>query len=178
MVLCLCTREANCWLVVAGRTGVQRGPSFRFLHSVMSDVCESRPCIELRLRGRPLLLACLLAWRPSEHCSSAVRQLYTLRGFGMLLRLRKRKTAMPPSICDSDPRGPGTMRARCVERHKENEARIAFASTSHFVLALDARRSLLQLATNPLQSIFAVTLLCTLVLHRLWCAYTRMDKAQ
>ena len=70
------------------------------------------------------------------------------------------------------------MRARCVEQQYENEARIAFASTSHFVLALDARRSLLQLATNPLQSIFAVTLLCTLVLHRLWCAYTRMDKAQ
>ena len=165
MVLCLCTREANCWLVVAGRTGVQRGPSFRCLHSVMSDVCESRPCIELRLRAL--------------YSVARLRQLYTLRGFGMLLRLRKRKTAMPPSICDSDPRAWGSGdHARCVEQQQENEARIAFASTSHFVLALDARRSLLQLATNPLQSIFAVTLLCTLVLHRLWCAYTRMDKAQ
>ena len=92
----------NCWLVVAGRTGVQRGPSFRFLHSVMSDVYRAPS-------PRASAFACLLACLASEHCSSAVRQLlYTLRGFGMLLRLRKRKTAMPPSICDSDPRAWGS----------------------------------------------------------------------
>ena len=94
---------------------------------------------------------------------------------------------MPPSIAIATPvlGGPGTMRARRALYWRvvlnSNRKMKRASPREHVALcarALDARRSLLQLATNPLQSIFAVTLLCTLVLHRLWCAYTRMDKAQ
>jgi hypothetical protein len=55
---------------------------------------------------------------------------------------------------------------------------VSGVSTLEFTRGTSPARDAWIIATNPLQSIFPVTLLCTLVLHRLWRAYNRMDKAQ